>query len=111
MNVEEPTESESTGIFQMGSMLMNNIPVVKPGQRKFQKDSQGYSKPQITFEGNSASQHVPTPIPSSLTFREDAQMNSRENTFGDNSATLPIMDNESENDGSSSSGTGGTSRL
>ena len=45
MNVEEPTEGENAGIFQMGSMLMNNIPVVKPGQRKFQKDSEGYSKP------------------------------------------------------------------
>lgn len=65
----------------------------------------------MTFEGTqSASQHVPTPIPSNLTFRGDVKMNSRENTYGDNSATLPIMDNDSEEDWSSSGG-GGSARL
>ena len=49
-----------------------NQPVIKPGHRKFKKDAQGYSEPTVTFEGTeSASQHIPTPIPSDLTFRGD----------------------------------------
>ena len=89
-----------------------NQPVIKPGQRKFKKDAQGYNEPIVIFEGTqSASQHVPTPIPSNLTFRGDVKMNSRENTFGENSATLPMMDNESDEDWSSSNGSAASNRL
>ena len=28
-----------------------NQPVIKPGQRKFKKDAQGYNEPIVTFEG------------------------------------------------------------
>lgn len=79
-----------------------NQTVVKPGHRKFKKDAEGFSEPIVTFEGTDcASQHVPTPIPSNLTFRGDAQMNSRESTLNDNSATLPMMDNDTDEDWSS----------
>ena len=71
--------------------------MINPGQRKFQRDEQGYTQPIVTSEGG-ASQHVPTPILSAFTFRGDAHMNSHGSTSRDNSATLPLMDNESEED-------------
>jgi hypothetical protein len=54
---------------------------------------------------------MPTPIPSCLTFRGDAHMNSRESTNQDHSATLPIMNNESDEDWSSESSSAANRRL
>lgn len=111
VNIDEGNDVEISPGIKHAGMLMNQQ-VIKPGQRKFKKDAQGYDEPIVTFEGTqSASQHVPTPIPSNLTFRGDVKMNSRENTFGDNSATLPIMNNESDEDWSSSGGSAASGRL
>ena len=83
----------AAGIFIMGQAQE----MVKPGQRKFHQDDQGYKQPMVTT-GAGGSEHVPTPIPSAFTFRGDVNMNSHGSTSRDNSATLPLVDNESEED-------------
>ena len=54
---------------------------------------------------------MPTPIVSLMTSGADEQMNSRENTMYDNSATLPIMNHESDEGYSSGSASIGSGRL
>ena len=109
VNFQDAAAGESVGISQAAGMFIMNQSMVKPGQRKFTKDNDGYDQPlvTVTFEGERSSQHVPTPIPSGMTFRDDDKMNSRESTNNENSATMPIMDNESDEGFSSASDGGG----
>jgi len=54
VNYEEPTTGESAGISMAAGMFINNqASMVKPGQRKFEKDAEGYTQPILTFEGGS----------------------------------------------------------
>lgn len=101
VNFEENHDAEDSGI-ATAAVLMNQS-VVKPGERKFTKDAEGYTEPRTTIEmqTNSAAQHIPTPIVSNLTSHGDIHMNSRESTQNEYSATLPIMNHESDEDWSS----------
>jgi len=99
VNFEEGNEVENAiGISShQAGILMSKPVVVKPGHRKFNRDADtdvaeaGYSQPTESRR----SEHLPTPIPSLITFRGDVVMNSREDKQYDNSATLPMMDNAS----------------
>ncbi len=78
-----------------------------------------FQEPVFTDGGReSASQHMPTPIPSNMTFRQgtgggsDVHMNSRESTANaaENSATLPLLNNDTDDDWSSQGSSAGKER-
>ena len=102
VNCEEANYVDNSPGITHAGMLMNQQ-VVNPGKQKFKKDFEGVGEPIETFQGTeSASEHIPTP---------SMNMTSRENTCGDNSTTLHMLDSESDEEWSANNGSPESSRF